>query len=202
VFSYLHFREVGLEGHLSIMPPSISSDPTPQKTPHTTTIGNYQTDRNGRRFRTNKGLRPPDRHIKTGCTVLLINRFRVQVPAGATIDAENHRNGLVQGGSLPGVLEHSGEPSVDRFGPDLLSETGTMSIRTLTCIEPYEIGRRGHGVFQCLTAAASEIVLALNDQSRTRDLLRDTKHVVTAQFGEICPNICNSMGGHTSCKKL
>ena len=65
------------------MPTSVSPDPTPQKTPHTTTIGNYQTDRNGRRFRTNKGLQPPYRHIETSVTVLLINRFRVQVPAGA-----------------------------------------------------------------------------------------------------------------------
>ena len=37
---------------ISIMPTSVSSDLTPEKTPHTTTIGNYQTDRNGRRFRT------------------------------------------------------------------------------------------------------------------------------------------------------
>lgn len=55
---------------------AFSSDPTPQKTPHTTTIGNYQTDRNGRRFRTNKGLQRPHRRIKTGVTLLLINRFR------------------------------------------------------------------------------------------------------------------------------
>jgi hypothetical protein len=33
---------------ISIMPTSVSSDPTPQKTPQTTTIGNYQTDWNER----------------------------------------------------------------------------------------------------------------------------------------------------------
>ena len=68
---------------ISIMPTSASSVPTPQKTPQTTTIENYQTDRNGRPFRTNNGLQPPHQHITTVVTVLLINRFRVQVPAGA-----------------------------------------------------------------------------------------------------------------------
>jgi hypothetical protein len=77
-----------------------------------------------------------------------------------------------------------------------------MSIRTPTCIEPYEIGPRGHGVLEGLTAAAGEIVLALNDQSRTRDRLRDIEHVVTAQFGEICPNICNSKGGRLASRKV
>ena len=67
--------------HISIMPTSVSTDPTPQKTPQTTTIGNYQTDRNGRRFHTNKALQPPYRRIKTSFKVLSINRFRVQVPA-------------------------------------------------------------------------------------------------------------------------
>jgi len=71
---------------ISIRPTSVSSDSTPQKTPHTTNIGNYQTDWNERRFRTNKGLQPPYRHIQTGVKVLLNNRFRVLVPAGAPMD--------------------------------------------------------------------------------------------------------------------
>jgi len=32
---------------LRVIPTSVSSDPTPQKTPQTTTDGHYQTDRNG-----------------------------------------------------------------------------------------------------------------------------------------------------------
>jgi len=48
--------------------------------------------------------------------------------------------------NLPGVLEHLGEPSIDRFGPDLLSETSAMTIGTLTRTEPHEIGPRGHAM--------------------------------------------------------
>ena len=71
------------------MRPSVASDLTPQKTPQTTTIGNYQTDWNGRRFRTNEELDRPHPHFKTGVTVLLINTFRVQVPAGAPRKTEH-----------------------------------------------------------------------------------------------------------------
>ena len=33
--------------HISNVPTPVSSNPTPQKTPQTTTNGNYQTDMNG-----------------------------------------------------------------------------------------------------------------------------------------------------------
>jgi len=130
VFSYLHFREVGLEGApFDYAPVNFIRSNTTENTTH-----HNHWELPDRPERTT--IPYEQRAATTGPTHQnrLHSPLNQQVPGSSpgrrTIDAENHRNGLVQGGSLPGVLEHSGEPSVDRFGPDLLSETGTMSIRT------------------------------------------------------------------------